>query len=76
MDGNKSEYQPQETGIRQGCPLSPYLFIIQMTVMFHDIHKGDAVDTIKQRIKGTETDEVLYVKRKRNSREIIRSEPK
>jgi len=48
MDGNKSEYQPQETGIRQGCPLSPYLFIILMTVMFHDMHKGDAVDTINK----------------------------
>ena len=50
----------QETGIIQGCPISSYLFIILMTVMFHDIHKGDAVDTVKQRITGTETDEVLY----------------
>ena len=29
----------QEAGIAQGCPLSPFLFIIVQTVMFHDIYK-------------------------------------
>ena len=32
-----SSQRPQAAGIAQGCPLSPYLFIIVQSVMFYDV---------------------------------------
>ena len=48
-NGNLSSERPQSTGIAQGCPLSPYLFIIVLTVIF------DRVD----RINGNHPENVL-----------------
>ena len=60
MDGQTSKRYKQDTGIRQGCPLPPYLFLIVMTVVFHDIHEEDRQHLTKHRIQGVNYDEVLY----------------
>ena len=36
------------------------LFIVLMTVMFHDKHENDKQKMTRQRIKGTQADEVIY----------------
>ena len=57
---SQSEYKKQHTGIRQGCPLSPYLFILVMTIMMFDIRTR--LDTPKQRepIQGIKFSDILY----------------
>ena len=36
---DKSASRCQRAGIRQGCPLSPYLFILLMSVLMVDVHR-------------------------------------
>ena len=60
MEGIQSDWAKQYTGIRRGCTLSPYLFIILMTCLFHDIHERDKTSTADHRVDGMEADEVLY----------------
>ena len=39
MQGMEAQGEVQ-SGIRQGCPLSPYLLIIVLTVVFHDVDQA------------------------------------
>ena len=60
MFGVDSDWKKQETGIRQGCPLSPYLFIIVMAVLMHDLHEEDHLGMIRHRQANCNFDELLY----------------
>ena len=60
LDGVASNWEKQRTGIRQGCPLSPYLFVTVMTIMFNKVHYRLWADMIEHRVQGVEFDEIMY----------------
>ena len=46
-NGHSSGFFSLERGIRQGCPLSPYLFIISVEIMAHVIRNDESIHGIK-----------------------------
>ena len=56
----KSENRKQITGIRQGCPLSPYLFVMVMSCIDHDIRSHCSGHVKNNRLPGLGFEMVYY----------------
>ena len=60
VNGIDSDWKKQKTGIRQGCPLSPYLFCLVMSAMFTDIKSELNTHKQRQPFDGISFTEILF----------------
>ena len=57
---DESTWRTQMAGIRQGCPLSPYLFVLLMGALFADLKRELCTKRQQEPIDGIYFAEVLY----------------
>ena len=74
LNGKTSDAKEQQRGIRQGCPLSPYLFAILMHVIVHDANINGAA-LCSHKIKYAQLmyadDVVLFGKKRKQVQTIL-----